>query len=113
MPTRLTVDLFRAARNALTTVDVRVVRDGRRVRNAECDVVQDDRGVARATLVQYRRSSPPPGRVWTAPDASLELPTPDDGVLPFVCSVTTLVGPGRQRRIKTTRGNGSSTMASK
>lgn len=38
MPTRLTVDLFRAARNAPTAVEVRVVRDGRRVRNAECDV---------------------------------------------------------------------------
>ena len=30
-PTRLTVDLFRAARNAHTTLDIRVVRDGRRV----------------------------------------------------------------------------------
>jgi acyl-CoA thioesterase len=86
MPTRLTVDLFRAARNAPATVDVRVVRDGRRVRSAECDVVQDGRAVARATLVAYRRSSAPPGRQWTAPDASLELPPPDDGVLPFVFS---------------------------
>ncbi|HZN80907.1 MAG TPA: acyl-CoA thioesterase domain-containing protein, partial [Mycobacterium sp.] len=52
MPTRFTADLFRAARNALTTIDVRIVRDGRRVRSAECDVVQDGRTVARATLVQ-------------------------------------------------------------
>jgi hypothetical protein len=86
MPTRLTVDLFRAARNALTTVDVRVVRDGRRVRSAECDLVQDGRAVARATLVQYRRSQAPPGREWSAPDSSMELPIPDDGVLPFVGS---------------------------
>src|SRR6185437_13007457 len=48
MRTRFTADLFRAARNAPTTVDVRVVRDGRRVRSAECDVVQDGRTVARA-----------------------------------------------------------------
>jgi hypothetical protein len=86
MPARLTVDLFRAASNATTTVEVRVVRDGRRVRSAECDVVQGDRAVARATLVQYRRASAPPGRQWTAPDSSLELPTPDDTVLPFVGS---------------------------
>ena len=86
MPTRLTVDLFRAARNAPTAVDVRIVRDGRRVRSAECDLVQGARPVARATLVQYRRSQPPPGSEWTAPDSSLELPTPDDSVLPFVNS---------------------------
>jgi hypothetical protein len=86
MPTRLTVDLFRAARKALTTVDVQVVRDGRRVRSAECDVMQDGRAVARATLVQYRRSEAPPGRQWTAPGPSMELPAPDDGVLPFVGS---------------------------
>jgi Thioesterase-like superfamily len=66
MPTRFTADLFRAARHAPTTVDVRVVRDGRRVRSAECDVVQDGRTVTRATLVQ-----PPP---------------PDDSVLPHVGS---------------------------
>ena len=52
MPTRLTVDLFRAARSVVTKVDVRVVRDGRRVRSAECDVVQDGRAVARATQLQ-------------------------------------------------------------
>src|SRR5512144_663740 len=56
MPARLTADLFRAARNALTTIDIRVIRDGRRVRSAEGDLIQDGRLIARATLVQYRRS---------------------------------------------------------
>ena len=88
MPTRLTVDLFRAARLAPTRVDVRVVRDGRRVRSAECDVIQDGRAVARATLVQYRRSSAPPGRVWAAPKPHPSPPAPDDEVLPFVGSET-------------------------
>jgi hypothetical protein len=86
MPTRFTADLFRAARNAPTTIDVRVVRDGRRVRSAECDVVQDGRTGARATLVQYRRSSPPPGRQWTAPISLMRLPLPDDTILPHVGS---------------------------
>ena len=86
MPARLTVDLFRAARGVSTTVDVRVVRDGRRVRSAECDVMQGGRAVARATLVQYRRSEAPPGRLWTAPTASIELPPTDDTVLPLVGS---------------------------
>ena len=85
-PMRLTVDLFRAARNALTTLDIRVVRDGRRVRSAECDVVQGDRVVARATLVQYRPSSPPPGTLWHPGQTFGELPAPDGTILPFVGS---------------------------
>ncbi|KUH81078.1 MULTISPECIES: thioesterase family protein [unclassified Mycobacterium] len=86
MPTRLTVDLFRAARNVPTTVEVRLIRDGRRVRNAECDVVQDGRPVAHATLVQYRRSSPPPGQEWATPDSAPELPERDDALAPYIGS---------------------------
>ena len=86
MPSRFTADLFRAARNVPTTIDVRVVRDGRRVRSAECDVVQDGRTVTRATLVQYRRSSAPPGREWTASISLEQPPAPDDSILPFVGS---------------------------
>ena len=85
-PARLTVDLFRAARNALTTLDITVVRDGRRVHSAECDVVQGDRVVARATLVQYRPSSPPPGTLWQQPKMLPELPAPDNSTSPFVGS---------------------------
>jgi len=86
MPVRFTADLFRAARGAPTTVDARVVRDGRRVRSAECDVVQDGRIVARATLVQYRTSSAPPGRQWTAPISFVQPPPPDGAILPYVGS---------------------------
>jgi Thioesterase-like superfamily len=86
MPARFTADLFRAARGVLTTIDVRVVRDGRRVRSAECDVMQDGRAVARATLVQYRRSEAPPGRQWIAPVSFPQPPAPDDTVLPYIGS---------------------------
>jgi hypothetical protein len=86
MPARFTADLFRAARNVPTVVDVRVVRDGRRVRSAECDVVQDGRIVTRATLVQYRRSSAPPGREWRASISTAQPPAPDDSIMPFVGS---------------------------
>lgn len=74
-PARLTVDLFKAARGRLTTVRTRLIRDGRRIRNAECDVVQDDVVVARATLVLYRRSAPPPGEQWSA---SIDFAFPQD-----------------------------------
>jgi acyl-CoA thioesterase len=86
MPTRLTVDLFRAARDVSTTVEVRTVRDGRRVRSAECDVLQGDRAVARATLVLYRRSAAPPGRQWIAPATFPAPPPPDDSLVPHVGS---------------------------
>ena len=86
MPTRITVDIFRAARNRPTTVEVRVVRDGHRVRNAECDVMQDGRAVARASLTQYRRSSAPPGQEWVAPVSAPDLPAPDDALVPFIGS---------------------------
>ncbi|MCV7218646.1 thioesterase family protein [Mycobacterium crocinum] len=66
LPARLTVDLFKAARRVPTTVRSRLIRDGRRIRNSECDVMQGDVIVARATLVQYRLSEPPPGDEWFA-----------------------------------------------
>jgi hypothetical protein len=80
MPTRLTVDLFRAARSVLTSVSPRVVRDGRRVRSADCDVTQEGRLVARASLLQYRRSTAPPGRLWSVPTTIPFPPRRDDGV---------------------------------
>ena len=42
--------------------------------------------MARATLVQYRRSSAPPGRQWTAPISLVQPPPPDDQILPHVGS---------------------------
>lgn len=64
MPTRLTVDLFKAARGVATTAKLSLVRDGRRVRNSECELVQDGVTVARAVLVQYRRGDTPRGEEW-------------------------------------------------
>lgn len=77
-PARLTVDLFRAARDVATTVVTQLVREGRRVRSAQCEVTQQGRAVARATLLLYRRSTAPPGRLWSAP-ASFPAPPPLDG----------------------------------
>lgn len=76
LPTRLTVDLFKAARRVPTAFRTRLVRDGRRIRNSECDIVQGDTVVARATMVQYRTSQAPRGREWVV-EASF---TPPPGV---------------------------------
>ncbi|HKV20288.1 MAG TPA: acyl-CoA thioesterase domain-containing protein [Mycobacterium sp.] len=66
LPARLTVDLFKAARGVPTTTKVTLVRDGRRVRNAECEISQDGVVVVRATMVAYRRSESPRGEEWTS-----------------------------------------------
>jgi acyl-CoA thioesterase len=77
VPARLTVDLFKVARGVPTTTTARLIRDGRRVRNAECEILQDGVPVARATLVQYRRSSAPPGQEWR-PATEFLVPTDID-----------------------------------
>lgn len=75
MPNRLTVDLFKAARGVPTTTKVALVRDGRRVRNSECEIMQDGTTVARATLVQYRRADAPGGEQWVS---ATEFPWPSE-----------------------------------
>lgn len=69
LPARLTADLFKAAHRAPTEVRTRLLRDGRRIRNSECEIWQDGVLVARATMVQYRRSEPPPGQGWVDEDS--------------------------------------------
>lgn len=78
LPARFTIDLMKPARQVTTRTQVRLIRQGRRVRYIECDVLQDDRIVARATAVQYRLSEAPTGREWT-PDAEFQAPRDADG----------------------------------
>jgi hypothetical protein len=84
MPARLTVDLFKAARGVPTTCKTGLVRAGRRVRNAECEVVQDGVTVARATLVQYRRAEAPRGEEWLAASSFVPPPNPDEACAIYV-----------------------------
>jgi len=86
LPARLTVDLFKAARRVPTRTRVRLIRDGHRVRNAECEIVQGDVTVARATLVQYRQSEAPPGQEWIGEAAAFNPPHGADGNVFFVGS---------------------------
>jgi len=59
LPARLTLDLLKPARAVPTHVHTRLVRHGNRMRIAECDIIQDDWIVARATMLQYRESATP------------------------------------------------------
>lgn len=69
LPARFTIDLVKPARQAPTVLATRVVREGRRVRYTECDVLQGDSLVARATMVQYLQSEAPAGQDWATGEA--------------------------------------------
>lgn len=73
MPSRFTIDLMKPARRLPVRVQTRMVRDGRRARYTECDVLQGDWIVARASMVQYLRSEAPPGQQW-APGSAFMAP---------------------------------------
>ncbi|RVW04623.1 acyl-CoA thioesterase domain-containing protein [Rhodococcus spongiicola] len=69
VPARLTVDLFAPARAQRLDVVTRAVRDGNRIRVADAEAVQNDQVVARASVVFLRRSTQPPGELWTRPES--------------------------------------------
>ncbi len=66
LPARFTIDLIKPAKQVTTAVATRVIREGRRARYTECDVLQGDSLVARASMVQYLQSEAPSGRDWTS-----------------------------------------------
>lgn len=84
-PARFTIDLFKPARQLPLRTQTRVIRDGRRARYIECDVLQGDWIVARATMVAYRRSEAPQGSEWT-PQAGFTPPAEAAGDVLFVGS---------------------------
>nr|WP_237088144.1 acyl-CoA thioesterase domain-containing protein [Nocardia seriolae] len=76
VPARFTIDLFRQPRFHPLTVRSQRVRDGRTVRVADVWVEQDDKPVARATLVLARPTAQPPGTRWL-PEPQPEYPRPE------------------------------------
>lgn len=85
LPARFTIDLLKPARQVPTRTQTRLVRDGRRVRYVECDVIQGDWIVARATSVSYRISQAPAGDEWE-PQPEFVAPPQADGGGMFVGS---------------------------
>lgn len=87
LPARTTVDLFKAARSVPTTASLRLVRDGRRIRNAECEILQGGVVVARAVVTSYRTSAPPSGTEWrSVADFAAPVVTDDDAIAAYVGS---------------------------
>ncbi|ORB53224.1 hypothetical protein BST42_13735 [Mycolicibacterium rhodesiae] len=78
LPTRLTLDLLKPARAVPTHTQTRLIRHGNRMRTAECDIIQDDWIVARATLLQYRLTRTPDAA--QAPPAGAPRDTENDAL---------------------------------
>lgn len=75
-PARLTVDLLRPAPLEPLRVRTRVLREGRRLKLVDAEVLQSDVVVARASALFLRAGEQPPGSVWTSP-VSMPAPPPD------------------------------------
>ncbi|MDX6742197.1 thioesterase family protein [Actinocorallia sp. A-T 12471] len=75
LPARLTVDLLRPLGMKQFTVRTSLVREGRRIKIADAEIVQDGTVGARASLVFLRRAPQPPGHVWR-PDDPMRAPLP-------------------------------------
>ncbi|MFT4393341.1 acyl-CoA thioesterase domain-containing protein [Gordonia lacunae] len=82
VPARCTIDLFKAARDIVTSTRVRLVRSGGRIRVVDVDVVQHPDGadevvVARGTTVFLRTSTNPPGQRWQRPADAVTFRAPE------------------------------------
>ncbi|MDO7841762.1 thioesterase family protein [Sphingomonas immobilis] len=65
VPARLTVDMYRLAPFASLQIRSRVIRDGRRLRLVEADLIANGEAVARASCQFLAPTPPPAGRVWS------------------------------------------------
>jgi Thioesterase-like superfamily len=79
---RLTVDMFRLAPHAPTTLRTAVVRDGNRIRSIDATLVIEGVEVARASGLILRRSDVAPTS-WVAPGAAREPVAPPEAGAPM------------------------------
>jgi acyl-coenzyme A thioesterase PaaI-like protein len=80
-PARLTVDLLRPAAMAALTARTEVLRNGRRLKLIEAELVQSGTVVARASALFLRRGEQPPGEVWSGEATMPPLPERDGNAL--------------------------------
>jgi hypothetical protein len=75
-PTRLTVDLYRMPDLSAVTVDVRPIREGRRIKVIEAELFQNGKSHARAACQFLMRTEQPANPIWSPPPWSV--PAPED-----------------------------------
>jgi Thioesterase-like superfamily len=73
-PARLTVDLLRPVAMVPLAARTEVIRNGRRLRLIQAELLQFDTVVARASALLLRHGDQPPGDVWSGAVTMPELP---------------------------------------
>ncbi len=84
MPARFTIDLWRLPDLSLAEVVTRPVREGSRLKVIDAEYLCAGKSMARATCQLLRRTTNPPGRVWSPPKwdapAPADTPQPAEGM---------------------------------
>lgn len=81
-PARLTVDLLRPVSMTPLQIRTNVLREGRRLKLVDAEMLQSDVVVARASALLLRTAEQPPGTIWTTPVSMPAPPEPDEKVRP-------------------------------
>jgi hypothetical protein len=64
MPTRVTVDLYSAPAMVPLAIETRLVRDSKRIRVVDAELISEGRSAGRATIQFLRRGDNPAGEPW-------------------------------------------------
>jgi hypothetical protein len=105
LPSRLTVDMYRAADLSPIDVVTRVVREGQRIKVIDAECFSKGTSIARATCQLLRKSANSPGAVWQPPTwqvpAPLDATPPNDGPNAAweIRGITGSFGSSAQRRV--------------
>ena len=75
MPTRLTVDMYRAPDFSPLEIRTRVLREGLRIKVIDAELISDGKSVARAACQLLRRSTNSPGNIWRPANWNAPLPS--------------------------------------
>ena len=75
IPTRLTVDMYRAPDFSPVTIKTTVARAGHRIKVIDAEFISNGASMARASCMFLRRTVNSPGNVWSPP--SWNVPPPD------------------------------------
>lgn len=75
MPVRVTVDMYRAPPMVPLTIETRLVRDSRRIRVVDAEIISEGRSAGRASCQFLRRGENPAGTPWHG--ATWSAPHPD------------------------------------
>jgi hypothetical protein len=107
-PTRFTVDMYRAPDFSPITIKTTVARAGHRIKVIDAEFIANGSSMARASCMFLRRTTSPPGNVWSPP--SWNVPHPEelasqnkfpDGTGPswHIRNITGAFGTCAQRRV--------------